>query len=154
MQFWIRGLCSELKAHCWTSSLLEIFLATRAANLLYVDSEVLYDICTVQISYCKWNVHLQWLNRHSHFVSDLFSTCCTCPLYLLERMCQIHMVYWSQFITHNNTGSVLVNNTGSLLVSNTSSVLVKRKCWKVRMDPGWDPTVGFFQGWLLLVLLT
>ena len=28
------------------------------------------------------------------------------------------------------------------------------KSWKVRIDLGWDPTAGFFQGWLLPVLLT
>ena len=27
-----------------------------------------------------------------------------------------------------------------------TGVLVKRKSWKVRMDPGRDPTAGFFQG--------
>ena len=32
--------------------------------------------------------------------------------------------------------------------------LAKRKSWKVRMDPGQDPTASFFQGWLLSVLLT
>ena len=25
-------------------------------------------------------------------------------------------------------------------------VLAKRKSWKVRMDPGWDPTAGLFPG--------
>ena len=41
-----------------------------------------------------------------------------------------------------------------MMGSYPSSVLVKRKSRKVRMDPGRDRTVGFFQGWLLSVLLT
>ena len=34
------------------------------------------------------------------------------------------------------------------------TVLAKRKSQKVRVDPGQNPTAGFFQGWVLLVLLT
>ena len=43
-----------------------------------------------------------------------------------------------------------LNNVLDAINHGPSSVLVKRKSWKVKMDPGRDPTAGLFSGLIVI----
>ena len=65
-----------------------------------------------------------------------------CLVNVFQCVCVLTVNYHNFLITFQNSYIIVL-----------SSVLAKGKSWKVRLNPGQDPTAGFFSG-LLSVLLT